>query len=287
MLPHLENIFQDVRKYLLGHGYRKTSIVGTNIKSNDVSSEFDIGAEKIAIDYCRKHNLPVEIWSEETGKTAVCDKPEFLLIIDPCDGSTNFKSWIEGSAFSVACMPFGNSNPASVRYALIGSIISGAVIKAERGKGTFYKGPFSGFNEINVSTSTNTDIYRSKVEIDLDFGLNEASGETRNKELMKRVDKLMRTGIKNIRRNGSAALGLSYIATGSLDSFVDVRDISTPENWMAAYLLITEAGGVFTDAFGNRMGNVDFTKPYSYVASGNEKIHKAILERLDMSDAKC
>ena len=40
------------------------------------------------------------------------------------------------------------------------------------------------------------------------------------------------------------------MASGGVDAYVDVRDSLSPENYMAAYLIVTEAGGVVSDRFG-------------------------------------
>ncbi|MBI3190484.1 hypothetical protein HYZ41_02150 [archaeon] len=286
MLSHLENMFGEVRNYMLTQGYKSLGILGANVKGSDVTAKFDLESENVAINYCKKHGLPVQIWTEEQGIVDVSRDPKYIFIFDPCDGSTNFKNGIEGSAFSAACVPFskeGIANPKDVVYALIGSVVSGSVLKGSKGKGVTYKGPFNGFKKTVAHTSKNSNIQAARIEIDLDFGLNEAAGVTTEKTKMKRIHRLITTGIKNIRRNGSAAMGLSYVPTGAVNAYVDVRDLSTPENWMAAYLLVREAGGVFTDPFGNDIGEVDnMTKPYNYVASGNKKIHRTILERLDM-----
>jgi NAD+ kinase len=288
MLNHMETIFHEVREYMLSEGYRKLGVYGTGIKTKDITKEFDIGAENTIIKYCKKHGLPLVLHTEEQGIVDLASgKAEYRMMSDPCDGSTNFGSGIEGSAVAISLNPFtedGALNPKDVECALIGSIMTGAYVDGAKGEGVFYKGPFSGFELIPVRTSKNENIHAARVEIDLDFGLNEAAGFTKEKTNMKRILRLIQTGIKNIRRNGSAAMGLSYVPTGAVDAYVDVRDVSTPENWMGAYLLVREAGGIFTDPFGGDIGKVkDMVTPYNYVASGNEKIHKAILERLDMS----
>lgn len=284
MLKHMENMFDCVREYILKEGYKKVAAVRSNPKMKDISTEFDLGAENVAIEYCRSHKLPVKILTEEQGEVDLASgTPEFILIFDPVDGSTNLKRGIEGSAFSVACLPYSDVvRPEDVEYALIGSIVSGSVVKCRKGQGVIYRGPFSGKRELSVTTSQNTDLSKAVVGVDLDFGLDESEGFTKEKPHFMRVIPLIKTGIKNLRRSGSGVLGLSYVSTGALDAYIDVRDISTPENWMAAFLLVREAGGVFTDPFGNNIGQVDMLRAYSYIASGNEDIHRRILEKLDM-----
>lgn len=289
MLSHLEAIFKEVRDYLLKKGYTQTGIQGLNVKKTDISRGFDIMAENIAVKYCKDHNLPVKIFTEEKGVVNITSSPEHIIIFDPVDGSTNFSRGIEGSAFASAVAPYnreGIIKPGDVCFALTGSIISGAVCKGEKGRGVFYKKePFT-HDFVKVFGSKNENLDGACIEIDLDFGYNEARPgiDAAEKDKIKRVLPLIRR-IKHIRRTGSSAIGLMDVATGAIDAFVDVRDISTPENWVGAYLLITEAGGAFTDPFGGDMPEIrDMKIPHNLVASGNPVLHRKILKALDTKE---
>ena len=57
-----------------------------------------------------------------------------------------------------------------VEYSLVGSIISGSICWAQKGKGIYYKGIFSGFKEKRVFGSKTRDLENACLEIDLDFG---------------------------------------------------------------------------------------------------------------------
>ena len=103
-----------------------------------------------------------------------------------------------------------------------------------------------------------------------------------NVRKISRVVPLMKA-FRYTRRNGSAALDLSYVASGAVEAYVDVRDTSTPENYMAGHLLIVEAGGKLTDWEGRPIGQVDLTTRKSYVGSANPMIHERILSILDRS----
>lgn len=290
MLNHLEKMFEAVRRYVWEKGYQQTKVLGSNQKPKDVSTQFDLGAENTAIEYCRKNRLPVKILTEEQGTENIASgQPEYLFVFDPVDGSTNLKKGIEGSAFCVAVLPYQNNdqlNPAKVQYALIGSLVSGGFCKGEKGKGATYQGPFTGFKEKSVHGSENQDPNTACVEIDLDFELDESSAvlNSENKSKINRILPLIYPvrKIKHLRRNGSAAMGLMGVATGAVDSYIDARDISTPENWVGAYLLIKEGGGDFTDLKGNELEKVaNMLTPYSYVATGNKILHQAILKILN------
>ncbi len=287
MLKHLEKIFERVRTYILTKGYKRIEIVRVNPKVTDVSAKFDLEVEDVVINYCKENSLKLRIFTEERGEVNLCKHLDWVLVIDPVDGSTNFKKGIEGSSFNVAVLPASKKiSPKDIQYALIGSLISGSYCQAEKGKGTFYQGFFSGFKKKRVFASKNTKLESACIEIDLDFALNEATTKI-NVEAGRKIERILpliypKRQIKHLRRNGSAGMGLMEVATGAVDAYIDLRDISTPENWFPAYLLIKEAGGIFTDWHGKEITEVnDLRQPYSYVASGNEILHQKILESLN------
>ena len=288
MLNHLESLFTELRKHIWDGAYRKVTIVGANPKGHDVSAGFDLEAERFVADYCRRHEIPVRILSEESGAIEISPKPKWLLVIDPVDGSTNMKRGIEGTAFSAAVLEYrGNDSliPNDVVYALIGSLTSGATCYAQKNKGSFYKGPYSGWKKVRCHSSDKKDLGIAMVEIDLDFGLDESKSVHDIKEgsKIRRILPLLYPvrNVKHVRRGGAAAQALMNVATGAVESYIDVRDILTPENWIAAHLLINEAGGVMTDIFGKPVSAVTLTQPLSIVASGNKTIHKRILQNID------
>lgn len=284
---HIKNIFGEVRNYVKTKGYAEVEKIKINPKGKDISTKFDLTTERIAIDYCKRNSLSVRILSEESGEINLCDNPKWIFVIDPVDGSTNLKKGIEGSAFSIAVLPNGKIEPKNVQYALIGSITTGSFCFAEKDEGTSYQGFFNNFAEKKVSTSKNKNLETACLEIDLDFALNEATDKI-NLESGKKIERILPLiypvrQIKHIRRGGSAAIGLMEVATGAVDAYVDARDSSTPENWLAAYLLIKEAGGIFTDLNGKKIAEIkNLITPYSFVASGNPTLHKKILKRLNL-----
>lgn len=292
MLKHLKKMFEEARNYLIEKGWQdqEKESQPNPAKPGDVSRKFDLEVERIVSDYCKKNNLKVKIYTEETGEVKLVEKPEWTLFVDPVDGSVNFTRGIEGTAFAMAVAPGGveieqGFKLREIQYGLVGSIISGSVCYAQRGKGTYYKGIFSGFKEKRVFASKNRVLEKAGVEIDLDFASIseiEAISEKKSQKI-KRIFPLIYPvrRVKFIRRNGSAALGLTEVATGTVDAYVDARDRLSPENWLAPYLLIREAGGVFTNLEGEEIIEIrSFRERGSFIASGNKELHKRILDCL-------
>lgn len=268
MLGKLEEMFRLVRKSLLAEKAKLGREMRVNPKG-DTSYRFDLRAEELAVDYCKKNlRFPVRILSEESGEILTkAGTPKYTLVIDPVDGSTNFKRGIELSGFSVAVL--SASKPLAVQnvlFGLVGNLFTGSIVKAEKGKGATVNGD-------KATTSNVIELRKALVNIDLDF--DEMRKNSRVLPIMHKVFQM--------RRIGSGSIELALVATGGFDAHIDVRDKLTPENFMAGYLLIREAGGIFTDPYGEELPEIEsFTKPFNIVASGNMILHKQIIELLQM-----
>ena len=256
MLSHLENVFNEVRHFLLKDGLNMKNSLGKNPKG-DTTKEFDLKAEKIFVNYCKKNFLNVEIISEESGKIKISENPDYLIILDPVDGSKNFSEKIEWTGFSVAVLDYGPILLKNVKFAFVGNIFTGSFYKTEKNKGTF-------FNNEKIFSSLETELSKSSVVI------------AQKPEKLERIISLMKK-IKHTRRLGSVSLEISNVATGGFDSFVDIMDKCTPENFSASYLILKEAGGVLTDNLGNELDELNMTTGYNIVASGNKKLHDKII----------
>lgn len=176
MLGHLEGMFGEVRRYIWKEGgYKKIEEVRANPKMVDVSRKFDLQAEGMIVSYCKLYlREEVKIITEERGEINLCESPKWILVVDPVDGSTNLRRGVEGSATSLAVLSATELKP---EYALIGSIISGGYCETQRGKGVYYRGPFSGWREVQAATSKIESLEAACVEVDLDFALDETSSE--------------------------------------------------------------------------------------------------------------
>ncbi len=271
MLAEMRSCFQKVRGFLMTEGIalreEKVSNPGKP-NASDSTMAFDHQAEEIAIrHFDEKLKFPVRILSEERGEILLGKgSPICTLVMDPTDGSTNFRRGIEGTSFSVALV-LGEVRPQNVEVAFIGSVISADEWAAIRGEGAMR-------NEHGCRSSAVTEISSAIIGIDLDFDEN-----WKWKRIMPIINECHR-----IRRIGTAALEGAYVAHGGYDAMIDVRDMITPENFMAAYLIVKEAGGVMTDPFGNELPETgDLSKKHNWVASGNLALHDQIIRTLHMN----
>ncbi len=196
---------------------------------NDFVSNIDKTAEAIIVDQIRETYPDHAIIGEEFG--AKSGNSEFTWIIDPLDGTLNFLQGIPHFAISIGIMK-GRHHEHGIIY----DPVRGEEFIASRGSGAQLNG-----KRIRVSA-------RSKLEdCVLATGLPPGSVENRLDEYMVGLKEL--TGsCRGIRRAGSAALDLAYVAAGRTDGFwemgLSLWDIA------AGIVLVREAGGFVSDLEG-------------------------------------
>jgi myo-inositol-1(or 4)-monophosphatase len=91
-----------------------------------------------------------------------------------------------------------------------------------------------------------------------------------------------RPAIDKIRRSGSSAMDIVYVANGAYDAYIDVGDVITAESFLAASSIITEAGGIISDQDGKPLRPItNLTEGFSLVAAGTKELHEEIVSRLN------
>lgn len=195
------------------------------------------------------HNFLAEESSKETGSEG------YRWIIDPLDGTTNFIHQYPMFSVSIA-LEYKKEILAGVVF----EPLKNDLFFAEKGKGAF-------LNEQPIKVSVVTDSMDSLIATGFPF---------RTKEIIDIYLKLFRNilfKVSDLRRAGSAALDLAYLAAGRCEGFFEIGlsawDIA------AGSLLIQEAGGIVTD-FG---GGKDYLQTGNIVA-GNAAIHGDILREV-------
>jgi myo-inositol-1(or 4)-monophosphatase len=282
LLPTLMEMFHAVRGYLLGPGREASArgMVATNPKG-EMTRAFDAEAERIALRVASERLGAFRAFSEEQGELVVGTQPRWTLVIDPCDGSNNFRRGVRATGFAVAVLP-GDAplDPDLVEFAVCGDVFTGSVYAAAHGRGATLDGQ-------PCRTSSVTELRRAMVGVNIgrvredDYlaAANSREDEDGELPLPHQLWRLL-GAISTARRTGATVLDLCYVAQGAFEAYVDLRRRLTPENFMAPALLIREAGGVFTDASGQPLGAVEFTGPYSIVAAATPELHAQILHAL-------
>jgi myo-inositol-1(or 4)-monophosphatase len=220
---------------------------------NDFVSEVDRKAEKSIIDVIQRAYPDHAILAEESGSQA--GKSEFEWIIDPLDGTTNFLHGNPQFSVSIA-LRYKNRLEVAVVY----DPLRDELFTASRGEGAQLNG-----RKMRVSASPS--LKNALVGTGFPFKYQQ------HIDAYLATFKAMLQQVADLRRPGSAALDLAYVASARLDGFWEIG--LQPWDMAAGVLLIEEAGGLVSD-FG---GSHTYFKTGNVIA-GNPRILKAILQTI-------
>lgn len=223
----------------------------------DLVTEVDRRAEEVVIAALRRDFPEVPILAEERGRIAGA-RADRRFLVDPLDGTTNFAHGFPVFAVSVA-------------YEERGAVVAGAVADPVREElFTAEAGAGAERNGEPISVTAATDLQRALL----------ATGFPYSREAMERALRrftAMMRRARAVRRAGSAALDLCWLAAGRLDGFWEegLRAWDTA----AGELMVREAGGRVTDFAGNRFENGGPS-----LAATNGGIHEELLRLLAETD---
>lgn len=216
---------------------------------NDFVSEADRNAEDAVIATIHKHYPGHAILAEESGTQG---DSEYLWIIDPLDGTTNF---LHG--FPVFCVSVGLMHEGRLEQGAVYDPLRQELFTASRGQGAQLDG-----RRIRVSGRRSLE----QALIGTGFPFRDS-----NRALEPYLGMLI-SAIRNtegIRRAGAAALDLCYVAAGRLDAFWETGLSSW--DLAAGALIIREAGGIVSGLDGSE----DFLNT-GHVLCGTPKIYAAL-----------
>ena len=222
---------------------------------NDFVTEVDHAAEAAVIDILLAAYPGHGILAEESGSTRGAPHSEYVWIIDPLDGTTNFIHGLPTYAVSIA-LAFRNQ----VQQAVVYDPARNDLFFASKGRGAF-------LNDKRLRVSKRTRLADGL--IGTGFPFRKGDDFTR---YMKMLETMMRS-CAGIRRPGAAALDLCYVAAGWYDGFFETG--LSPWDVAAGSLLVTEAGGLV----GNFTGDADFLHQREVVA-GAPKIYGQMVTML-------
>jgi len=221
----------------------------------DLVTEYDVEVEKFLINEFKKFS-EYSIIAEES----VQEEFNNSIIIDPIDGTTNFAHHIPHCAISI-----GVYEKKSPKYAIVYNPILNELFYAKKGERAYKNG-----NKIKVSNQNN--FQRSLIATGFPYSGAENKDDlnwviSRLKEVLPRC--------QDIRRLGSAALDLCYVAEGKYEGFYEIN--LKPWDVSAGILIVSEAGGMISNEYGNEY---NLFEDRCIVAS-NGIIHNELVEILN------
>ena len=226
---------------------RASQDIGTlTIKSknfNDFVSEVDVAAERAIIDTLKDAYPSHGFLGEESGSTS--HQSDFIWIIDPLDGTTNFLH-----SFPQYCVSIALQHKGEITQAVIYEPNRNDLYTATKGRGAF-------LNDKRIRVSKCDKLQEALIGTGFPFR------DFKYLDDYLHMFKSMIQKTTGIRRAGSAALDLAYVASGALDGFWEIG--LSPWDIAAGGLLIQEAGGIVTDLSGQtgwlESGNILVASP--------------------------
>ncbi len=224
----------------------------------DLVTEADLASEKLIIERIRSHYPRHAILAEESGASdgvaVLPGRSEWKWIVDPLDGTTNY-----AHGYPCFCVSIALEGAAGIEIGVIYDPLRDEMFAAERGRG-------ASLNERQIRVSAVEDLNRAMLCTGFPYDVRERPNFARHF-----TNFTMQA--QAVRRDGSAALDLAYVACGRFDGFWE--DGLNPWDVAAGVLLISEAGGRVTDFEGARL---DVYTPK--VLASNGRVHKAMIRTL-------
>lgn len=198
-----------------------------------------------------------DILAEESPGTA--KGSQYRWIIDPLDGTTNYAHGYPVFSVSIALEIAGE-----IQVGVVFNPMLGEMFVAERGRGAFLNGRRLAVSAVNNLAAS---------LLATGFPYNIRTAKNNNISYFNR----MAVSSQAVRRAGSAALDMAYVAAGRFDGFWELNLM--PWDMAAGLLLIQEAGGVLTEISGrpHRLSSPD-------VAASNGLIHQEMLTQLRQAE---
>lgn len=235
---------------LLGY-YDKASVVSKKGET-DFALEADLEVEKIIINRIRDTYRDDSILAEEAG--SISGNTDYLWVIDPLDGTANFKAKIP-----YFCTTIGLEKSGVMTAAAVYDPIKDELFFAEKSKGAFC-------NNKRISVSNSSEPRQ--------FLISYSTSNHKDTQTIDQGSKLFQIFLhecRAIRLQGSSILDLCGLARGTFDGLVKVG--ANYWDFAPGCLIVEEAGGIATDLSGQ-----NWSKDSVNIFASNKIRHKEILE---------
>jgi myo-inositol-1(or 4)-monophosphatase len=228
----------------------------TNKGDIDLVTEADLASEKLIIERISSYHPQHAILAEESGESALVDgkRSEWKWVIDPLDGTTNY-----AHGYPCFCVSIALEHNGVIEIGVVYDPVRDEMFAAERGNGATLNGRRIRVSEIE-------ELKNAMLVTGFPYNVRERPDFTRDFANFTMA-------AQAVRRDGSAAIDLAYVACGRFDGFWE--DGLSPWDIAAGMLLIEEARGTVTN-FDNEPLSI-YTKK---VLATNGLVHDAMLRVL-------
>ncbi len=225
----------------------------------DIVTDVDEMSERLIVGRIHEHFPDHRILGEESGSSQSPDSgSSYRWIIDPLDGTTNF-----AHGYPFFCVSIGLEVDNELQLGVVYAPVFDELFLAERGQGAFLNGR-------RISVSTTDRLIRSLLSTGFNYDRDLARENLSHWERF-----TMRT--QALRRDGSSALNLCYVAAGRFDGYWEIG--LKPWDLAAGSLMVQEAGGNVTN-----FRDEPHQLTHRDLLSSNGTLHSAMLGVLNGAD---
>jgi myo-inositol-1(or 4)-monophosphatase len=238
---------------ILRDGFSQVKVISTKGGVHNLVTQFDVASENAIIEHIRAQYPGASFLAEESGGS---EAPSGLRwIIDPLDGTVNFAHGVPLFCVSIAAEVDGVVQAGAVYHPLLDEMFT-----AVRGHGAWC-------NNVPIAVSSQSHLEESFVVTGFPYNVDENAPGT-----LEYFSRFVHMGVP-VRRLGSAAIDLAYVACGRFDAFWE--SALKPWDVAAGMLLVQEAGGRVTEYSGS-----DFDLGSTTILATNSYVHPAFVEFL-------
>jgi myo-inositol-1(or 4)-monophosphatase len=221
----------------------------------DLVTRADMASEDLILGAIRSRFPDHGILAEESGNAATGEEDGYLWVVDPLDGTTNFAHGLPIWSVSIGVLRRGEP-----RVAVVLDPGRGECFTAARGAGARLNGEL-------IRASETRDLEQALLVTGFPYDIRESPVNN-----LDHFERFM-TRSRAVRRLGSAAIDMAYVACGRFDGFWELK--LHPWDVAAGWLLVEEAGGVVT-----RFGGEPFQLEADEIVAGPEPLVESIQEVL-------
>ncbi len=200
----------------------------------DLVTDIDLAIQRDIANYLAKTTPDIELLAEESAHHPNIDATEWLWVLDPIDGTSNFAHGLPVCAVSLALLHRGETVAAVTHAPLLGR-----AYHAIKDGGAFLNGQ-------PITASRTGSLHEAIVSLG-DYAVGDDAAAHNEHRLALTTELVPR--VERIRMIGAATLDLAFVAEGALDACVMMSN--KPWDTAAGTLLAREAGAQLSDAHGD------------------------------------